>query len=58
VSAAAVALMHVRIVRADGSRAGLARLLGLRIVLPAIVTAVPFAGGVFASSLGRSDPSA
>lgn len=40
-------LMGVRIVRTDGSRASLGRILGLRYLAPGLIGAIPFLGGLF-----------
>lgn len=40
-------LVGVRIVRQDGSRAGLGRLLGLRYVVPGLIGAIPLLGPLF-----------
>lgn len=40
-------LMQVKIVRRDGSRADLPRLLVLRYLIPVVLGAVPFVGGLF-----------
>jgi uncharacterized RDD family membrane protein YckC len=40
-------VVGTRIVRTDGARAGLPRILGLRILAPALLGAVPYAGAVF-----------
>jgi uncharacterized RDD family membrane protein YckC len=37
----------LRVVRADGTRCGAARLLGLRYVLPAVIGAIPCVGALF-----------
>jgi uncharacterized RDD family membrane protein YckC len=42
----------IRIVRKDGSRAGLGRIVGLRYIVPGAISAIPFVGGVF----GLLDP--
>lgn len=38
---------NIRIVRTNGERIGFGRLLGLRIIAPAAVSAIPFVGGLF-----------
>lgn len=45
-------LVGIRIVRADGSRAGLGRLLGLRSFVPGLIGAIPLVGPLF----GLADP--
>ena len=40
-------LMNIKIVRVDGSRAGLGRLLGLRIFVNALIGLVPFIGSIY-----------
>lgn len=45
-------LLGIRIVRTDGSRAGLGRILGLRYLLPGLIGAIPVVGFVF----GLADP--
>jgi len=39
--------MNIRIVRADGSRAGLGRIFALRMVVPGVISAIPVLGGIF-----------
>ena len=41
-------VIGIRIVRTDGERAGLLRLLGLRYIAPALLGAIPYIGAVFA----------
>ncbi len=40
-------ILKIKIVRADGSRAGLRRIFFLRLMVPGLIGAIPFAGGVF-----------
>ena len=40
-------VMGMRIVRTDGSRASLRRMIGLRYFVPGLVSAVPYVGGIF-----------
>jgi uncharacterized RDD family membrane protein YckC len=40
-------LMGIRIVRTDGTRAGLGRILLLRSLIPNLIAAIPYAGGFF-----------
>lgn len=40
-------IVGIRIVRTDGSRAGLLRILGLRYVVPGLIGAIPFLGFFF-----------
>lgn len=39
--------MNIRIVRADGSRAGLGRIFSLRMLVPGIIGAIPVIGAIF-----------
>jgi uncharacterized RDD family membrane protein YckC len=41
-------LLKIRIVRADGSRASVGRLLGLRYFVPTLINLIPFVGSIFA----------
>ncbi len=41
-------VMGVRIVRADGSRAGLGRIFLLRMLVPGLASAIPYIGAIFA----------
>lgn len=41
------ALMNIRIVRTDGSNASLGRIFGLRMLMPGLISAIPFLGSVF-----------
>lgn len=40
-------LLGIKIVRSDGSRAGLGRIIGLRYFLPGLIGAIPFVGFIF-----------
>lgn len=40
-------LVGIRIVRSDGSRCSLGRIVGLRILLPALMSAIPYIGRFF-----------
>lgn len=40
-------IVKIRIVRSDGDRASLGRILGLRIILVSILESIPFLGGLF-----------
>ena len=40
-------LVGIRIVRTDGSRAGLGRIFALRYLVPGLIGAIPFLGGFF-----------
>ena len=40
-------ILKIKIVRADGSRAGLRRIFFLRLMVPGLIGAIPFAGNVF-----------
>jgi uncharacterized RDD family membrane protein YckC len=41
-------IVGIRIVRTDGSRAGLLRILGLRYIVPGVISAIPLLGFFFA----------
>lgn len=41
-------LMNIKIVRQDGSRAGLRRIFLMRMLLPGLIGAIPLVGGLFA----------
>ena len=45
-------MMNIKIVRNDGSRAGLGRIFWLRMFVPGLIGAIPFVGGLF----GLIDP--
>lgn len=40
-------IVRIKIVRSDGDRASLGRILGLRIILVSILESIPFLGGLF-----------
>lgn len=40
-------IVKIKIVRSDGDRASLGRILGLRIILVTILESIPFLGGLF-----------
>jgi uncharacterized RDD family membrane protein YckC len=39
--------MNIRIVRADGTRAGLGRIFSLRMLVPGLISAIPLIGNIF-----------